>query len=61
MAMNEAPESRVEQRSPTVAAAEATINLSWALQDGRTADALDAAIARIDAELAKIAALKAVR
>ncbi len=45
-------------QSPAVATLEARINRAWALQDGRTGDALDAAIAEIDARLA---ALKAVR
>jgi hypothetical protein len=44
--------------NPDVAALEASVNLDWALQDGRTLDAYDAALARIDAELARVAVAK---
>lgn len=47
--------------SAGAAALEADINRAWALHDGRTGDAFDAAIARIDAELARVGAVKAVR
>jgi hypothetical protein len=40
--------------SPVFAACEADINRAWALHDGRILDAYDAAIARIDAELARV-------
>jgi hypothetical protein len=46
---------------PAIAALEADINRRWALHDGRTGDAFDAALARIDAELARVTARKAVR
>ena len=46
-------------RAADVRALEARINLAWAVRDGR--DPHDAMIARIDAELARIAARKAVR
>jgi hypothetical protein len=45
----------IEAPSPAIAALEADINRAWALHDGRTLDAYDAAIARIDAELARVA------
>lgn len=46
---------------PDAAALEADINRGWALHDGRIGDAFDAALARIDAELARVGAAKAVR